>query len=43
MNGKNRIDDFIQLSMARGWIVHRIDLDNRINIYNKAEEEVHFD
>lgn len=43
MFGQNRIDDFIKLCMARGWIVNRIDIDHRIDVYNKAEEEVHFD
>lgn len=43
MFGQNRIDDFIKLCMARGWIVNRIDIDYRIDVYNKAEEEVHFD
>lgn len=40
MNGENRIDDFIKLCMVRGWIVNRIDVQNQIDIYNKAEEEI---
>ena len=43
MNGVNRIDDFVKLCMARGWLVDRIDVQNRLNIYAKAEEEVIFD
>lgn len=43
MYGENRIDDFIKLCMARGWIVNRIDIESRIDIYNKLEEEIHFD
>lgn len=43
MNGKNRIDDFIKLCMIRGWIVNRIDIDNRNEIFVKAEEEIHFE
>lgn len=42
MRGVNRIDDFIKLCMMRGWIVNRIDVENRIDIYNKAEEEIEF-
>ena len=43
MNGVNRIDDFIKQCIFRGWIVNRIDIDNRVDVYNKAEEEVTFD
>lgn len=43
MNGKNRIDDFIKLCMIRGWIVNRIDIDNRNEIFVEAEEEIHFE
>lgn len=42
MHGVNRIDDFIKLCMMRGWIINRIDVENRIDIYNKAEEEIEF-
>lgn len=40
MYGENRINDFIKLCMMRGWIVNRIDVENQIDIYNKAEEEI---
>lgn len=43
MNGVNRIDDFIKLCSARGWLVNNIDIKNRIDVYNKAEEEIKFD
>ena len=43
MHGVNRYDDFVKLCMVRGWIVHKIDIDNRVDVYNKAEEEVVFD
>jgi len=42
MSGENRIDDFIKLCMLRGWIVNTIDVNNRFDIYNKSEEEIHF-
>ena len=40
MYGENRIDDFIKLCMMRGCVVNRIDVENQIDIYNKAEEEI---
>lgn len=43
MNGVNRIDDFIQLCSLRGWLVTQIDIENRIDIYNTAEQEIEFD
>lgn len=43
MNGVNRIDDFIKLCMVRGWLVNQIDVQNQIDIYNKAEEEIEFE
>lgn len=42
MHGENRIDDFIKLCMVRGWLVNKIDVQNQIDIYNKAEEEIEF-
>lgn len=42
MNGENRIDDFIKLCMLRGWVVNRIDVENQVDIYNRAEEEIEF-
>jgi len=43
MNGVNRIDDFIKLCMMRGWLVNRIDIDNQIDVYSRAEEEIEFE
>ena len=43
MNGVNRIDDFIKQCIFRGWIVNRIDIDNRVDVYQKAEEEIIFE
>ncbi len=41
--GVNRIDDFIKNCSLRGWLVNKIDVENRIEIYNVAEEEIDFD
>ncbi|MBK5200921.1 MAG: S8 family peptidase [Spirochaetaceae bacterium] len=43
MNGVNRIDEFIHLCAFRGWIVNKIDVDNQIDIYNKAEVTIDFE
>ncbi len=43
INGVNRIEDFIHQCSFRGWLVNRINVDNYIEIYNKAEEEITFD
>lgn len=42
INGVNRIDEFIKNAQLRGWLVNRIDVDTRIDIFNIAEEEVDF-
>lgn len=42
INGVNRIDDFIKNCSLRGWLVNKIDVENRIDIYNIAEEEIDF-
>lgn len=43
MNGVNRIDDFVKQCIFHGWIVNRIDIDNRVEVYNKAEENITFE
>ena len=42
MNGVNRIDEFIKMCMIRGWVVNQIDIENQLNIYVKAEEDIVF-
>ena len=43
MNGKNRIEDFIKMCMARGWLVNRLDIENQLDVYVKGEEEIEFE
>ena len=43
MNGVNRIDDFVKMCMARGWLVNKLDVQNQIDVYMKAEEEITFE
>lgn len=42
LNGKNRIHDFEKALLSRGWLVSRLDVENKIDIYNIAEEEIEF-
>lgn len=42
IDGVNRIDEFIKNCALRGWLVNRIDVEQRIDIYNLAEEEIDF-
>ncbi|HDH4813279.1 TPA: S8 family peptidase, partial [Staphylococcus aureus] len=43
LEGKNRIEDFIYNCQLKGWLVERVNVENRIEIYNQAEEEITFD
>jgi len=43
INGINRFETFVQQCSLRGWLVNRIDVQNRIDIYHQANEEVTFD
>jgi len=42
INGVNRIDEFIKHCSLRGWLVNRIDIKQRVDVYNIAEEEIEF-
>lgn len=42
IDGVNRIDEFIKNCFLRGWLVNKIDVENRIDIYNIAEEKIEF-
>ena len=39
----NQIDDFIKMCMARGWLVSKLDVQNQLDVYAKAEEEIKFE
>lgn len=43
IKGENKIEDFIQNCELKGWLVNHIDVNNQLEIYNKAEQEVVFD
>ena len=43
MYGKNRIREFIDQCTMRNWIVNRINIENRLDIYAAAEEIIEFE
>ena len=43
MFGKNRIDEFVNRCRLNGWIVNKINIDNQLDIYANAEEEIKFE
>jgi len=43
INGVNRIDDFISRCQLRGWLVNKINIEQRIDVYNIAEEKIEFE
>lgn len=43
IKGRNRIEEFIRQCVSRGWLVSRVEIENRIEIYNKAEEDIVFE
>lgn len=43
INGINRYDDFKKMCSVNGWIVNDITIENRLEIYNNANEEITFD
>ena len=43
IHGKNRFDEFIHQCSFHKWFVEEIDIQNRFDIYNVAEEEIKFD
>lgn len=42
MYGINRIDEFIRNCNLNGWLVNKIDVENRIDIHEKVNEEIEF-
>ncbi|HHT67312.1 MAG TPA: S8 family peptidase [Erysipelotrichaceae bacterium] len=43
INGVNRIDDFIQLCNLSGWLVNKVDVQTKIDIYQKSYEDIEFE
>ena len=40
INGVNRIDEFIRNCHLNGWLVNRINVENRVDIHSKLNEEI---
>lgn len=43
INGVNRIDEFIKNCTLNGWLVNKIDVQNRIDINKKINEDIEFE
>lgn len=43
INGENRIDEFIQRCFLNQWFAEKVEIDNKVEVYNKAEEEIKFE
>ena len=43
INGCNRLEEFIRLCSLRGWLVNRINIENQIELFNKAEQDIVFE
>lgn len=41
--GLNKINDFIHACLLRGYIVNEVKVENQLELYNKAQEEISFD
>ena len=42
INGVNRYDEFIRQCSFKGWLVNKVDVENRLELYNIAEQEIDF-
>ena len=43
INGVNRYDDFIKQCSFKGWLVNKVDIESKLDFYNKAEENIEFE
>lgn len=43
IHGKNRIDEFIHQCSFHQWFVEEVDIQNKFDIYNIAEEDINFE
>ena len=43
INGVNRYDEFIRQCSFKGWLVNKVDVENRLELYNIAEQEIEFE
>ena len=43
LDGENRIEEFIQRCSLRGWLVSKVDVESRIEVFAKIQEEIEFE
>lgn len=43
INGVNRYDEFIRQCSFKGWLVNKVNVENRLELYNIAEQEIEFE
>ena len=43
IHGKNRIEDFIHQCSFHQWLVEEVNVENKLDIYNIAEEDIEFE
>lgn len=43
IKGENRIEEFKHACLLRGYIVNEVEVQNRLEVYNLAQEEIRFD
>lgn len=43
LSGKNRMDEFIQSCQVHGYIVHEVDINTRVEVYNESQSELRFE
>ena len=43
INGINRYDEFIRQCKFKGWLVNKVDVESRVELYNIAEQEIKFE
>lgn len=43
IHGENRIEDFINQALLRGWLVNKVQIENQIDVYNRLHEEIEFE
>ena len=43
IKGINRIEEFVKSCQLRGWLVNKIDIETKIDIFNIAEGDIEFD
>ena len=43
LEGKNRMSEFVKRCQLQGWLVHEIDIEQQVEVFIDAEEEIEFE